>query len=287
MATRRPSLFDRALSTPPTTPIAITPGSGRPELSKPSSDIHTPPLSPIRSRSSSNLFQTCATFPFDPRHQTVHRDPCTLPKLPNDDVLICPFDIEVLHDHRGQFQVFGHGAWSTVLKGTTRSRTSMSSAIGLVTPPSSPTFSTPVIVAIKKPARSDAIKVLESEAKVLSYLMKSRDSAEYVIAFHGIVPGECSLIMAALPISLEDHIKSCSAQARRDLTTWNMSQPVIGSSRIWLSLTYDLISALFWLHEEAGVVHGDIKPGNFLLSPKIDIHRGRILLPAALHRLLI
>jgi serine/threonine protein kinase len=45
-----------------------------------------------------------------------------------------------------------------------------------------------------------------------------------------------------------------------------MNEPVIGSTTLWLQLAHRLISALVWLHCEAGVVHGDIKPGNILLS---------------------
>jgi serine/threonine protein kinase len=46
-----------------------------------------------------------------------------------------------------------------------------------------------------------------------------------------------------------------------------MGNPVIGSIRCWLGLAHKVVSALYWLHNTARVIHGDIKPGNFLLRP--------------------
>ncbi|RJE16794.1 hypothetical protein PHISCL_10869 [Aspergillus sclerotialis] len=45
-----------------------------------------------------------------------------------------------------------------------------------------------------------------------------------------------------------------------------MTEPVLGSDAKWFHLARQLISALVWLHNDAQVVHGDIKPGNILLT---------------------
>jgi serine/threonine protein kinase len=192
-----------------------------------------------------------------------------IPARNEDGVLICPFDVDLVEDARGRNQLFGHGAWSNVYKATPLRRAATSQ--GLLTPPSSPTSPLPLLVAVKKPARPDAKPILRNEATILSYLNDVSRSREYVIPFFGL-SDEC-LVLGACPVSLEDHVRRCAGRASRQLTTTNMHDPVLGSTKSWLRLAHKLVSALTWLHEYAGVVHGDIKPGNFVLESFRSSHQ--------------
>ncbi|RMZ82207.1 hypothetical protein DV738_g1825, partial [Chaetothyriales sp. CBS 135597] len=232
----------------------------------------------------------------EPTHSTniTYPDPSAIKPLPEDSgtqapneaqsdsddrgVRICPFQVDLVRDSQGQSQVFGYGAWSVVLKGTCQARTVLNGsgssshtvpvAPTLPTPtPLSPTKTVPLVVAVKRPARIDAIPILENEGRILTYLSRIHDSSKHVVTFYGsLAPEHSNLVLEALPVSLEEYIKRCASVARRTLTTWNMTQPVVGSADAWLSLAESLIRALAWLHDEAGVVHGDIKPGNFVLK---------------------
>ncbi|EXJ67122.1 serine/threonine protein kinase [Cladophialophora psammophila CBS 110553] len=265
------------MSTPPTTP-KTKPGA---ESKLPHAHTHTsaltPPTSPRQSRSSSNISELATTIPAVPTHSLLElplklKDATLHPiqtaavgqsTLPETRVGECPFDIEILKDERGQDAVFGTGAWSTVYKATTHVQ--VRTVSGSLTPPLSPALATPALVAVKRPARRDAISILKSEAKVLSHLHSIANSEKYVVPFYGTVD-ETTLILEAIPFSLEDHIRQCAAVASQTLSTWTMADPVLGSDAKWFHLARQLISALAWLHRDARVVHGDIKPGNILLT---------------------
>ncbi len=175
----------------------------------------------------------------------------------------CPFEVDILKDEGGRDAIFGTGAWSIVYKASTRAKSSTFSVS--LTPPLSPTMVTPVLVAVKKPAQRDAMVILRSEANILSHLRRVPDSALYVVPFFGVLD-EASIVLEAIPFSLEDHIRRCAVVAQQSFSTSNMMEPVLGSREKWFHLARRLISALAWLHDEAQVVHGDIKPGNILLS---------------------
>ncbi|EXJ85196.1 serine/threonine protein kinase [Capronia epimyces CBS 606.96] len=175
----------------------------------------------------------------------------------------CPFDVEILNDERGRDIVFGTGAWSIVYKAIAHPRIQANSQS--LTPPQSPMASPPVVVAVKTPTRRDSTTILRNEAKVLSYLHSISGSSRYIVPFHGIMD-EATLVLEAIPFSLEGHIRKCAVSASRNFSTGTMNKPVIGSTTTWLQLAHCLVSALAWLHCDAGVVHGDIKPGNILLT---------------------
>lgn len=250
----------------------ISPPSRFSEMTPPAS-----PHSPKYSRSSTDLSGDFDELRTDFKEMVRLRGgfalPTSKPAMPSmsytqDGTLICPYGTEILTDSHGRNQTFGYGAWSTVFKGTCRQTRTQNS--GLETPPLSPQLSPPIIVAIKKPARKDAISIVESEAKILTHLMSQEDHDSFIVRFFGIIPSESSIVLAAVPQSLEAHIKHCAIHAASTRTTWNMTEPVVGSERVWLDLAYKLISALDWLHNEAMVVHGDIKPGNILISSIIS-----------------
>ena len=136
-----------------------------------------------------------------------------------------------------------------------------------MTPPSCGVPIPPLLVAVKTPARNDAITILRHEARTLSQLRELDPREDYVATFYGIIDDASSLVLGAHPLSLEDHIKSCARAAHMTVTPTNMSLPVVGTTAVWLDLADKLITALDWMHHEASIVHGDIKPGNILLKP--------------------
>ena len=182
----------------------------------------------------------------------------------------CAFRVEIMRDSAGHDQIFGSGAWSTVYRAIGRERTKSMETM-LPTPPSSPMTSVPLIVAVKKPARKDAKPIIRNEGIVLSHIVTTERFDQFVIHFYGFVSSTDSLVLGAVPLSLHDYIESCGRQAQG--STWPSPDPVIGSMAAWMSLAEHTISGLAWLHTEAGgagVVHGDVKPGNILLSPDLD-----------------
>ncbi|KAH0835219.1 protein kinase domain-containing protein [Fonsecaea pedrosoi] len=275
--TRRPSALHRTMSTPPTTPNTAPNAESKLPHTYASTSVLTPPTSPRQSRSSSNISELATPISVPViqsppgsalRHQGPRLDlldtDTVAPSISTDaSVTACPFDVEILKDERGRDAIFGTGAWSTVYKATTHAKSRTIS--GSLTPPLSPTFATPILVALKKPARRDAIPILKSEAKLLTYLRAIPSSDKCVVPFYGTVD-ETSLVLEAIPFSLEDHIRKCAARATQNLSTWTMTEPVLGSEAKWFHLARQLISALAWLHNDARVVHGDIKPGNILLT---------------------
>ena len=265
-------LVDRSLSTTP--PSASIPAGFCALVNPPivGPMVLTPPASPAQARHSSDQspgdetsHSTLAQLQTKDAHQRIADAPgFSLPPTRDQTYTVCPFDVRILNDRHGANEVFGSGAWSTVYKAI---RQSAPSSFGLTTPPSSPVVANPSLLAVKVPMRKDAEPILEHEGEILTYLSSFAASEKSIAPFFGVIPKFSSLVLAAIPLSLEEHITSCAKRAKQTLTTRNMSDPVVGTTKAWVDLAKKVISALHWLHDETGVVHGDVKPGNILLKP--------------------
>ncbi|MCJ1480838.1 hypothetical protein MMC06_000993 [Schaereria dolodes] len=162
---------------------------------------------------------------------------------------------------------YGRGVWSVVYSAVEIGKTVSSTE--LLTPPTSPVGALSAghptcVVAIKAPIRRDANKVLEQEARVLTYLHQVPAAANYVVGFHGYEALCHTLVLDALPFSLDREIRAAEKHARNNLSTKNMFDPVLGIAQ-WSELARGLINGLAFLHRR-NCVHGDIKPANVLLQ---------------------
>jgi hypothetical protein len=278
----RPSHHNRTLSSPLLSLIRTSHDATEQSSYEPlTSDRNfplTPPTSPRQTKSSANLARNMIRS-HEVAPITKYTSLDGLGEFPDEkiqdqisdlpELIECPFEVEILKDSAGRKQTFGHGAWSTVYRAVGRERSDLTRAM-LPTPPASPTMFVPLIVAVKTPARKDAKPILHSEGIVLSHIVRTKCWDQFVIPFHGFLPSTDSLVLGPVPLSLHDYIEGCMKRAQH--TKWPSSDPVIGSTVAWASLAEHTIKGLAWLHDAsggAGVVHGDIKPGNILLSPTL------------------
>jgi serine/threonine protein kinase len=115
--------------------------------------------------------------------------------------------------------------------------------------------------------RRDARPVLEAEALTLTRLTLTAGHEPYIVPFHGEHTDLGGLVMTAIPLALSTYIEDQADIARtRQPATTTMFDPVQGPAS-YKGLARKLISGLTWLHQVAGMVHGDIKPHNILLRP--------------------
>ena len=184
-------------------------------------------------------------------------------------IIECPFEVEIAKTHSGRPQIFGQGAWSKVFRATGRLKyvALPSSPIDFLTPPPSPETSVPLLVAVKAPISKASHTILHNEALTFTHLTRTSDHEDFIVPFYGYLPSSASLVLAPIPLPLSDYIRSRSRINTADQSGVIYLEPILGSISTWLSLANKLITSLAWLHGEAGVVHGDIKPGNILLSP--------------------
>ncbi len=280
----RPPL-QRTISSPPLSPALLSRLTRLDYLQQPSSlkiiTQLTPPTSPEPAKPSTNSDESIG-----PEHHS-NSLVCSLqkqakPTLCKDSVqgenfsliIPCPFEVEVARDSANRPQLFGQGAWSKVYRAIVRQWNNVSSASSpdsILTPPPSPQTSAPLLVAVKAPLSNKSRTVLRNEAIILSHLTRTPLHENFIISFHGYVTSSSSLVLAPVHLSLSDHIDSRARLARADHPQENYTDPVLGLES-WLSLADKIITALAWLHDFGGVVHGDIKPGNILLLPSRSSH---------------
>ena len=158
----------------------------------------------------------------------------------------------------------GYGAWSTVY-GAVQDIEPLEPSKNLPpTPPTTPTTgvnpSSKKLLAVKKPSSRQAHEILLKEAKILTYIHSHANASSHLVPFHGFDLAQHSIILDAVPLSLETHAKVAT---RRPLSTKTMFDPIIGAEE-WAGLAEGLIGGLAFLHG-VGCLHGDIKPANVLL----------------------
>ncbi|KAL2705326.1 hypothetical protein AAEP93_000576 [Penicillium crustosum] len=215
----------------------------------------TPPVTPIAKERPPR--STLSPFHDSKTEQT--------PSISKDNVSTLQFtdDLEICRDENDRSFEFGRGVWSIVYKARSlpRPQTTLPG-----TPPSSPTSRSQVL-AVKAPLRRDARPVLNAEAATLTRLMFTQGHEHYIVPFHGYHAELGALVMSAIPNSLATYIEDQAKIARtRQPVTATMFDPVQGPAS-YQELARKLITGLNWLHQVAGVVHGDIKPHNILLRP--------------------
>lgn len=186
-------------------------------------------------------------------------------KGPEDVSTVLEFqhDIDLKRDGSGSLIEYGDGAWSVVYEASSTWSTSPSPLV--TTPPLSP-VSPDRLLAVKSPVRRDAHPVLKEEARIMTRLLHVPGKERHVVPFHGFISSSHSIVMTAVPLTLSAYITKQATAARETVSTRTMFQPVIGMSQ-WLSLARSLAEGLSWLHNQAHVIHGDIKPSNVLLNP--------------------
>ena len=172
--------------------------------------------------------------------------------------------MKLCHKKYQLHEELGHGVWSNVYLASEVCQPTMSDIFPF-SPPSSPidrlSSIRPKSLAVKKPSRRDAIKVLEKEAKILTFLYSDEQASSYIVFFHGLDAADQSIVLDSVPLNLESYVKSAR---QRPLSTKTMFDPIIGAEQ-WTNLADRLISGLTFLHSK-GCVHGDIKPANILLQ---------------------
>ncbi|KAI9376287.1 kinase-like domain-containing protein [Aspergillus egyptiacus] len=176
-------------------------------------------------------------------------------------------ELEYHLDQRGRPAEFGRGAWSVVYKALASARADYPARP--LTPPSSPGPGGR-LVAVKSPARRDAHAVLLAEALALTKASSVPGSEHHIVPFHGYIADSNSIVMSAVPLSLSTYIEDKARLAQQNKTTRNMFDPVQGMAP-WHDLAKKLVASLSWLHSDAQIVHGDIKPHNILLQPCMSV----------------
>lgn len=281
----RPATLPRTFSTPPISPASQA-QDFRDEVPLQKShfsvvrDLLTPPASPLTNYDaapSSALETPIKLIDALPHSSSLQSKPSrdalvaqqdlkSLPSPEQEPILEYPYQLELARDECGKTIMFGSGAWSTVSKAV--SRPNFNSIPGGRSRSSLPLPSrSPLVVAVKTPHRKDGYEIIKSEAQILSHLVKLPYWEEHIVPFHGYISSTSSIVLSAIPLGLSDHITNCTLDLRSMAPSHARTAPVIGSEQMWLSLAGQLIDSLAWLHEVAGIVHGDIKPHNILLRP--------------------
>lgn len=180
-------------------------------------------------------------------------------------------DYAILHNRK-----LGSGAWCTVYLAQPTSTAAEQNTIttaaasSLITPPHTPTMrrdstlfsiaagGSPPMYAVKIPSSTTARSVLNAEAAILSYLNALPDADQHVVPFHGQDTRNDSLVLDALPLTLEAYIDQ--------LNLLPESERCEEMAAIFPLFAQQCVRGLAFLHA-AGVVHADIKPSNILLRP--------------------
>ncbi|KAM5466327.1 hypothetical protein MauCBS54593_006064 [Microsporum audouinii] len=253
-------------------PLAVKPPDAKsvlPSAPSPSSNL-TPPLTPVEEDSKI------------PTLGSVQSQVSPLWAAQLDGPSECSLTLQYRCGQDGKLIEYGRGAWSSVY-----SAISIDHALSLnASPPRTPTrgssASSPklgplssssnninnnTVYAVKVASGRESYDAISAEADILTYIHRTPGSTAYIVPFHGYVPSAHAIVMTAIPLSFASYIRTRAREAAAAFSTRTMLKPVLGMVT-WLSFASKLVEGMRWLHE-AGVVHGDIKPQNILLRPRI------------------
>ena len=169
--------------------------------------------------------------------------------------------------YSGMYRVneeLGHGAWSNVFRAFEQSGHLSPSTLLPTSPPVSLEAKFQAhkagVLAVKVPSERMAYKILKKEACILTYLHSHSIASSYIVPFYGFEPSTHTIVMDAIPTTLESLVRSA---AKHKFSTKTMFDPVIGAE-YWASLAKQLIDGLAFL-QSVDCIHGDIKPANILV----------------------
>lgn len=274
----------RTISTPPESPTrmrSLTLGSPD-SIKMHDNGAITPPATPTgtshsRSYSASSEFLTsllCLRRGDSTSSHTARPSFEDLVRPGSTELLVFPHqltDYKIQSDGEGRKKPIGVGAWSDVYLATPGLPQSTDQPIARVsTPPLTPVHSRgsstskfsfpsiPLLYAIKVPGSTSAKKVLNAEARVVSYLSRFPEADNHIVPFFGQDTRTGALVLKAMDCTLEDWIQT-------NLNTLDESARAAKLAAIFPTIALSLIDSLIWMQDK-DCIHADIKPSNILVS---------------------
>jgi hypothetical protein len=187
------------------------------------------------------------------------------PRPGSTELLAFPYlvtDYTVQTDSKGRRTPIGSGAWSDVYLATPSLPLSPDRPITPDPVPSRTKSKANVNVlslyAIKVPSSTSAKKVLDAEARILSYLSRFPCASTHIVPFHGLDARTHALVLGAMDCTLD-------TWADTHLNTLNEAARAATLAAVFPRLAHSLLDSLAWLHDKQ-CVHADIKLANILLS---------------------
>jgi serine/threonine protein kinase len=111
------------------------------------------------------------------------------------------------------------------------------------------------LIAVKIAKGSVGRRLIKHEAGIYDHLCNFPDVSEFVVGYHGLDASITALVMDRMNFTLSECVKSIEDSPKRYHTIESTFRPI--ATR--------MVQTLMWLHTVVEVVHGDIKPSNFLL----------------------
>ncbi|KAL8815809.1 MAG: hypothetical protein Q9191_008418 [Dirinaria sp. TL-2023a] len=179
----------------------------------------TPPATPVQPRHSS-LTSSAGSIPLSSVNE---EDPQDSPSTETSQ--------DAGNPHNTSGSEYGRGVWSIVH----RAHAVVPPSSAPPTPPNSPPTSAGSdsphrlrFFAVKAPACRDAHKILDHEARILTYLHSFSGAKEYLVPFHGYDGSVHCILLEPIPLSLSAYAKSCAQNAKFNILIRTMFDPVIG-----------------------------------------------------------
>ncbi|KAH4007323.1 hypothetical protein HBI13_149960 [Parastagonospora nodorum] len=270
------------VSTPPDSPTrlrSVTLGSQAPAMMHDSGAL-TPPATPTSHSKSGSLSSDFLTSLSCLRRGDSMSSSTGRPSLDDSmrpgstDLLKFPHhltDYSIKLDGEGRKRPIGVGAWSDVYLAKPNLPQSRDiPAAPAMTPPLTPRHSRgaskdssyfpsiPSMYAIKVPGSTSAKKVLDAEARILSYLSRFPNADRHVVPFFGQDVRTGALVLKALDGTLDDWIEK---------SVNSLDEPARAAklAALFPTIALSLIDSLMWMQEK-DCIHADIKPSNILVS---------------------